>query len=160
MASPRARPDLGELGRRLLAEGPVRTLATAKRVRIQFGGVVVADTTEALYVWEKPFYPFYYVPAAAFRPGVLQLDGGADPGQAEGDAGCRVGRLAVGDRATDRVLVFGGRARRPELARRVRVEFAAADAWLEEDERIYVHPRDPYKRVDILPSTRPLRVLV
>lgn len=53
MASPYASPDLLELGRRLLAEGPLRTLATEKRVRIQFGGAVVADTTEALYVWEK-----------------------------------------------------------------------------------------------------------
>jgi len=28
------------------------------------------------------------------------------------------------------------------------------DEWLEEDEPIYVHPRDPYKRVDILGSSR------
>lgn len=167
MASPYARPDLLELGRRLLAEGPVRTLATAKRVRIQFGGAVVADTTEALYVWEKPFYPFYYLPTAAFRPGVLRFDGdagrgggGVDEADEAEDAGCRVGRLVVGDRTTDRVLAFGRRGARAELAGRVRVEFAAADAWFEEDERIYVHPRDPYKRVDILPSTRPLRVLV
>lgn len=28
------------------------------------------------------------------------------------------------------------------------------DAWFEEDTPIYVHPKDPYKRVDVLPSTR------
>ena len=32
------------------------------------------------------------------------------------------------------------------------------DEWLEEDEPIYVHPRDPYKRVDILASSRHVRV--
>jgi uncharacterized protein (DUF427 family) len=32
------------------------------------------------------------------------------------------------------------------------------DEWFEEDEPIYVHPRDPYTRVDILASTR--RVVV
>lgn len=164
MASPYARPDLLELGRRLLAEGPERTLATAKRVRIQFGGTMVADTTSALYVWEKPYYPFYYVPATAFEPGVLQFDKNNDDD--EDTTGCRVGRLVVvgegdGTRVTtDRVLAFGAAVPRPALAGRVRVEFAAVDAWFEEDERIYVHPRDPYKRVDILPSTRPMRVLV
>ncbi len=32
------------------------------------------------------------------------------------------------------------------------------DEWLEEDEPIYVHPRDPYKRVDVLASSRHVRV--
>jgi uncharacterized protein (DUF427 family) len=32
------------------------------------------------------------------------------------------------------------------------------DEWLEEDEPIYVHPRDPYKRVDVLSSSRHVRV--
>lgn len=40
----------------------------------------------------------------------------------------------------------------------MRIPFADADAWFEEDEQIYVHPRDPYKRVDILASSREVRV--
>jgi uncharacterized protein (DUF427 family) len=32
--------------------------------------------------------------------------------------------------------------------------------WLEEDEPVYTHPRDPYKRVDILASSRRVRVEV
>ena len=34
------------------------------------------------------------------------------------------------------------------------------DEWLEEDEPVYTHPRDPYKRVDILASSRQVRVEV
>jgi uncharacterized protein (DUF427 family) len=34
------------------------------------------------------------------------------------------------------------------------------DEWLEEDEPVYVHPRDPYTRVDILASSRHVRVVV
>lgn len=34
------------------------------------------------------------------------------------------------------------------------------DQWLEEDVPIYVHPKDPYKRVDILPSTRPVEIRI
>jgi uncharacterized protein (DUF427 family) len=41
----------------------------------------------------------------------------------------------------------------------VRFEWKALDEWLEEDEPIYVHPRDPYKRVDILASSRHPRIL-
>src|SRR5919106_3091534 len=32
----------------------------------------------------------------------------------------------------------------------LRFEWGALDEWLEEDEPIYTHPRDPYTRVDIL----------
>jgi uncharacterized protein (DUF427 family) len=32
------------------------------------------------------------------------------------------------------------------------------DEWLEEDEPVYTHPRDPYSRVDILASSRHVRV--
>ena len=34
------------------------------------------------------------------------------------------------------------------------------DAWFEEDEQVFTHPRDPYTRVDILPSSRHVRVEV
>jgi uncharacterized protein (DUF427 family) len=39
-----------------------------------------------------------------------------------------------------------------------RFDFDSMDGWLEEDDPIYVHPKDPYKRVDIRSSTRPIRV--
>ena len=40
----------------------------------------------------------------------------------------------------------------------VRFEWSALDAWFEEDEQVFVHPRDPYTRVDALRSTRTVRV--
>lgn len=47
-----------------------------------------------------------------------------------------------------------------ENSRLVRFDWAAMDEWLEEDEPVYTHPRDPYKRVDILASSRNVRVEV
>ena len=44
------------------------------------------------------------------------------------------------------------------LAGTVRFEWAALDAWFEEDEQVFVHPRNPYTRVDALRSTRTVRV--
>ncbi len=34
------------------------------------------------------------------------------------------------------------------------------DAWFEEDEEVFVHARDPYKRIDYLQSGRHVRVVV
>src|SRR5262249_59217163 len=47
-----------------------------------------------------------------------------------------------------------------ELREVIRLDWAAMDAWFEEDEQVFTHPRDPYTRVDILPSSRHFRVEV
>ena len=40
----------------------------------------------------------------------------------------------------------------------VRFSWDALDAWFEEDEQVFVHPRNPYARVDAIRSTRDLRI--
>ena len=40
----------------------------------------------------------------------------------------------------------------------VRFDWDAPDAWFEEDEQVYVHPRNPYTRVDAIRSTRTVRI--
>ena len=45
-----------------------------------------------------------------------------------------------------------------ELRQAVRLDWDAMDEWLEEDEPVYTHPRDPYTRVDILASSRHVRI--
>jgi uncharacterized protein (DUF427 family) len=47
-----------------------------------------------------------------------------------------------------------------ELRDLIRLDWDAMDAWFEEDEQVFTHPRDPYTRVDILPSSRHVRVEV
>jgi uncharacterized protein (DUF427 family) len=42
----------------------------------------------------------------------------------------------------------------------VAFRWSAMDHWFEEDEEVYVHARDPYTRVDILPSSRTVHVEV
>jgi uncharacterized protein (DUF427 family) len=64
------------------------------------------------------------------------------------------GRINVDDCATERILIFQVHP----LAGYVRVDFHALDQWFEEDVPIYGHPKDPYKRIDILHSTRNVKV--
>ncbi|KAI1371202.1 DUF427-domain-containing protein [Hypoxylon crocopeplum] len=147
--------DLIELGRKLLSEGPIKTLATPRRIRILFNNVYVADTTAALFVWEHQYYPYYYVPRDAFAQGVLKPQ---QPLPGSKDSKFWTAELSVGDASTNRVLGFeDGEG---VLAGLVRVQFDAAQAWFEEDTPVYVHPKDPFRRVDVLHSARPLRVRV
>jgi uncharacterized protein (DUF427 family) len=46
----------------------------------------------------------------------------------------------------------------PDLAGYVLLDFDAFDEWLEEDEPILGHPRDPFKRIDIRQSSRTVRI--
>jgi uncharacterized protein (DUF427 family) len=133
----------------------VRVEGGQKRVRAYLGGELAADTTRPLLVWEIPHYPAYYLPAADIRA-TLVPTGATERSPSRGDA--------------EILDVVNGSATAPSAARRyprspveelrdaVRLDFAAMDEWLEEDEPIYVHPRDPYKRVDILASSRSVRI--
>ena len=67
--------------------------------------------------------------------------------------------LQVGDIVRPAALrVYGDDATVEGLAGRARFEWDALDAWFEEDEQVFVHPRDPYTRVDALRSTRSVRI--
>lgn len=47
-----------------------------------------------------------------------------------------------------------------QLPDHVKVEWSAVERWFEEDEEVFIHPRDPYRRVDALPSSRHVVVRV
>lgn len=47
-----------------------------------------------------------------------------------------------------------------ELQGYVRVPWSDADHWYEEDEEVFVHPRDPFKRVDAIRSSRHVVVTI
>lgn len=48
----------------------------------------------------------------------------------------------------------------PEIEGYVRVAWDAAERWLEEDEEVIVHPHDPYHRIEVLRSSRRVRIRV
>lgn len=138
--------------------GQVRVERAAKRVRAYLGGAVVVDSIAPLLVWEAPYYPTYYFPESDVRADLV-ADGGVDlRSPSRGDAKT-VSVLAGGCRA------LGAAARYEdspidELRGTVRFQWDAMEAWFEEDEQVYTHPRDPYTRVDILASSRSVRVLL
>jgi uncharacterized protein (DUF427 family) len=126
-----------------------------RRIRAFLGGEKVLDTIRALYVWEWPYYPQYYIPLADVRPDLLIPEGHSKQtrrGKTEAH-GLRAGQVARPGAAQ---LVIDSAV--AGLADTVRFDWAALDAWFEEDEQVFVHPRNPYVRVDALRSTRPVRI--
>jgi uncharacterized protein (DUF427 family) len=139
-------------------EGTIRVEPTRKRIRALLSGELVADTTRALLVWEIPYYPVYYIPAADVVADLLPADGDSKPKPGLGTPEVLTVKTAA--------AVAEGAARRypeaadPQLRDHVHLAWNAMTEWLEEDEPVYVHPRSPYTRVDILDSSRHVRVEV
>ena len=140
------------------ARGRVRVEQGDKRIRAYLGGEVVADTSRPLLVWEKPYYPAYYFPAADVRLGLFSEDGGIAHSPSRGDA--KVLNVRVGAHERPGAALLYEESPFDDLHDTIRLEWSAMDAWFEEDEEVFTHPRDPYTRVDILPSSRHVRVEV
>jgi uncharacterized protein (DUF427 family) len=135
--------------------GRVRVEPGPKWIRGYLQGELVFDTRTPWLVWEVPYYPAYYIPVEEVRAELVPT-GQTEHSPSRGTATLYDVRVA-GETAP-------GAARRfadspiSELRDLVRFEWEALDEWLEEDEPVYVHPRDPYKRVDILASSRRVQV--
>lgn len=68
--------------------------------------------------------------------------------------------LQVGDVRRERAVRVHPATGEPGFAGTIRFDWEALDAWFEEDEEVFVHPRNPYSRVDALRSRRHLCVEV
>ncbi len=137
---------------------PGGTAPVPRRLRGQLAGAWVFDTEDAVYVWEIPPYPQYYVPVADLDPDVLIDEQHTSPTR-RGTA-ARWGLRVRDVTRPGSVKVYGEDASPDALRQLARIDFAALDAWFEEDERIYVHPRNPYSRVDALRANRSVRIEV
>ncbi len=147
-------------GRRAVssARGSVRVERGAKRIRAFLGGELVADTISPLMVWEAPYYPTYYFPEADVL-GEL-VDEGAPPAHSPSRGEGQTLSIRAGGQLAQAAVTRYESSPIPELARTVRIAWAAMDSWFEEDEEVYTHARDPYTRIDILASSRHVRILL
>jgi uncharacterized protein (DUF427 family) len=149
---------------------------TAKRVRVSVGGEPVADTCEARLVWEpRRVVPTYAVPIAALAAQLVPAD--ADS-RADESVGARLPGISsrpildptvpfaahsCAGTAFDVIAVDQARAGAafrpddPDLAGYAILDFSAFE-WHEEDEPVIGHPHDPFSRIEVLRSSRHVRV--
>jgi|SRR5947209_6000230 len=138
------------------ARTDIRIESGAKRIRVYLGGELIADTVNPVLVWEVPYYPTYYFPASDVRTALLHADGGTAHSPARGEGKTFTVR-------TEHKQAPGAAIRYPdsplaELRGLIRLKWDAMDAWFEEDEEVFTHARDPHTRVEILASSRHVRV--
>jgi uncharacterized protein (DUF427 family) len=140
---------------------PGRTIylePTPKRLRVEVGGEVVADSRHAFILHESGLQPVYYFPASDVRADVLEPTDRHTHCPKKGDASYYTIR-AGGE------VVENGAWYYPEpldsapfLRGLIAFYFDRMGRWREEDEEIGVHPRDPYHRVDVVRTDRHIRV--
>jgi uncharacterized protein (DUF427 family) len=122
--------------------GQARFEASPRWVRVRLGDTFVADSKRVMLLLEPQKLPIYYFPKDDVRMDLLQ------------SAGERLWTVKVGSR-------FGERAawEREAYPGYIAFKWDQMDAWFEEDDEVWVHPRDPYHRVDVVTSSRHVQVV-
>lgn len=130
-----------------------------KWVRVTFGGQIIADSKRA-HLLRPAGPPYYYFPKEDVRMDLLQPTKHTDHSLGLGDVSYLT--VKVGDRiAENAAWTYPKPATETfDLSGYVAFVWDKMDAWFEEAEPVYIHPHDPYKRIDILQSTRHIVVIV
>ncbi|MFQ5398968.1 MAG: DUF427 domain-containing protein [Anaerolineae bacterium] len=125
-------------------------------IRVKLGGEIVADSKRTLLVWEGGGPRIhYYFPQEDVRLDLLEETGRSGKGRV-------TWHVKVGDRVAENAA--WSHTEPPAGLEGIRGYIAfrwhKMDHWYEEEEEVFVHPRDPYHRVDTVPSSRHIRVEV
>jgi uncharacterized protein (DUF427 family) len=131
-----------------------------RRVRVTFGGETIADSKRAVLLREAKCLPVYYFPREDVRGDLMRSAEHRSHCPYKGDASYWT--IQIGAKVAESAA-WAYPVPTPEAAA-LKDHFAfqwdLMDAWYEEDEEIFVHPRDPYKRIDVLQSSRRVSVVV
>ncbi len=119
-------------------------------VRAQVGGEWVVDSKRPLLVWESDKYPTYFFPQEDVQMGLLS--------QASQTSSRTFWHLNVNGVQVERAGY--GYQNQPELEGYVTLKWQTMDHWFEEEEEVFVHARDPYKRIDVMPSSRHIKIVL
>lgn len=113
-----------------------------------------------MLLFERGHVPRYYFPREDVRFDLLQPTDHSTHCPHKGDASYWT--LRVGDRvAQNAAWAYPDPIKgQQSLSNLVSFYWHEMDHWYEEDEEVYVHPRDPYKRVDTLLSSRHIEVIL
>jgi uncharacterized protein (DUF427 family) len=134
--------------------------ADGRRLRALIGDTVVLDTTGAHLLHETGIAPVIYVPLDDFDRTLLEKTDTSTHCPFKGDASYWT--LRVGDVVhIDAVWAYENPIETaPWLRGFASLYFNRVDTWMVEDEKLPGKLRDPYHRVDVHQSSRPVRVSV
>ena len=131
-----------------------------RRMRATFAGETVVDSRHAKLLYEHGHLPVLYFPLDEVRDDLLEPTDHSTHCPWKGDAS--YWSVRVGDRMAENAMwgypdpIDGA----PPIAGYRALYWHSMDGWLEEDEEAIVHVRDPWHRVDVLDTSRHVRVSV
>jgi uncharacterized protein (DUF427 family) len=138
----------------------VHVSESPRHVRVIFNGETIADSKRPKLLREAEVLPIYYFPQEDVRTDRLSPSQRRSQCPYKGEASY----WSIGQSGNDAETAGWSYQDPLPAAAAIRNHFAfewsKMDKWLEEDEEIFVHARDPYKRVDVLPSSRHIRILI
>jgi len=126
-----------------------------RRVRTYFGGKLIADSERVLLVYESKRPPAYWFPISDVRMEHLEE-------KPDAEAGTTRWRIRAGEKVAEN----GARAFADPSGELAPLEghltfyWKEMDSWFEEDQEVFVHPRDPYTRVDTVNSSKHVKIEV
>tara|TARA_R110002072_G_scaffold60051_60_gene152777 strand:- start:683 stop:1477 length:795 start_codon:yes stop_codon:yes gene_type:complete len=140
----------------------IRLEASPRRVRVQFGGEWIADSTDMVLMYEANHLPVYYFPVKDVRLDLLHPTDHTSHCPYKGDASYWT--IEAGGQTAENA-VWAYQTPFDEMAAINLQDYCAfywdrVVHWYEEDEEVFVHPRDPHKRIDTIPSSRPVKVVL
>ena len=144
----------------MVGEHRVEIEPSPRWLRAVFNGETVASSKRVLLLRETASLPIYYFPSADVRSDLLEPSTERTRDAYKGEA--TYFNVRVGDRrADDSAWCYHSPL---PAADPIKGHFAFVwrmmDAWYEEEEEVFVHARDPYKRIDTMPSSRHVKVVV
>jgi uncharacterized protein (DUF427 family) len=131
-----------------------------RRIRARFAGETVVDSRRAKLLHEHTKLPVFYFPEDEVRTDLLEPSDHRTRCPWKGEASHHT--LRVGDAVSENAAwsypdpIEGA----PPLAGHYAFYWDRVEGWLEEDEPLHGHARDPYHRTDVLDSSRRVRVEV
>jgi len=133
---------------------------TPKRIRVMLAGQTIADSRRASLLQESGHMPVYYFPPEDVRTDLLHPSATRTRCPKKGEAthySIRLGEREVADAAW---CYQEPLASAPPIGGLIAFYWERVDGWLEEDEEVFGHARDPYHRIDVRRSSRRVRVSV
>ena len=139
---------------------PFRWEESQRRVQVFFADLTIADSKHVMLLLEYGRLPVYYFPLEDVRQDLLEATDHHTHSPLKGEASYWT--IRVGDRVMPDAVwgYLSPLPSGPHVKGYVAFYWNMMDAWYEEEEQVYAHARDPYKRVDILPSSRHVRVVL
>jgi uncharacterized protein (DUF427 family) len=131
-----------------------------RNVRVIFGGKTIADSKRAKLLRESSILPVYYFPKQDVQTDLLTQSPYTAACPYKGETTYWTARS--GEKIAENAAwgFMNPLSEAAALKDHLAFEWNKMDKWFEEDEEIFVHPRDPFKRVDALPSRRHVQVVI